>query len=558
MPLEKSWFQIGAGAGVGGLLAFLSAALISMAASSPVEAPSSLPGPAPASLKPVLVASSPPATPGKSKPRSEEPKKVPAPVPPVVATRDVALREFRQVLIRPVSYMNAPGGRVQLWSKEFAWERHGEMPAGELVRLEQGLRTLDGRLFRQVQRIDGSRVVLQETPGLFRECWRLDVSPDARQLADTRNAFAWDLYHQFQHQPGNLFFSPSSIAEALSMALAGARTETAVEISRALKLDNGPANVHAAAADLRKLLIQPDRHRGFELLMADRAWAQQGFTIEQPFAASIQQSYGAEMGLVDFEKNGAAACQEINDWIGQQTKGLLPAALNPADITPNMRLMLVNAVYFFGEWDVPFKKERTKEEPFFLSGGTQKLVPMMNRHAGLPYFHGNGLQAVSIPYGKGQLAMVVLVPDEVEGLAKLEASLSRQAVDGWVAQMKGTDIELALPRAEMKSRFDLIPILKSLGIARAFDPGLADFTGMHIPDPGVSGDTLFIRMVVHEAIVKVDEVGTEAAAATAVGVSAGIPPAPPPKVRADRPFVFLIRDQLTGSILFVGRVSDPK
>lgn len=562
MSLEKSWLQIGVGAGAGGLLALLAAALLSLTAGGPPSyppprpAPSSLPGELPAPLKPVPVSGVPPLAPDNSKPKSEEPKKVPLPVPPAVANRGIELREFKQVLLRPTGYMNAPGERVQLWSKDFAWDHHGEMPAGELLRLEQGLSTLDGRLFRQVQRTDGSRVVLQETPGLFRECWRLEVPGNARQLAETRNAFAWDLYHQFQEQPGNLFFSPNSIAEALSMVLAGAKTETAAEISRALKVDKGSADVSASAAELRKLLIQPDRHRGFELLLANRAWAQQGFTIEQPFVATLHQDYGAEMGLVDFQKNGDAACQEINDWISKQTKGLLPKALNPAEITPDMRLMLVNAVYFFGEWDVPFNKELTKEEPFFLAEGKQKLVPMMSRHAGLPYYHGNGWQAASIPYGKGQLAMVVLVPDEVEGLAKLEASLSQQAVDDWVVQMKWHDLELALPKIEMKSHFNLVPVFKSLGIERAFDPGSADFSGIHVPDPMIDGDNLYIDLAIHEAIVKVDEAGTEAVAATAVGLPAGIPP-PPPQVRADRPFLFLIRDQLTGSILFIGRVMDP-
>ena len=566
MSLEKSWLQIGVGVGAGGLLAFLAVALLSMATGKPANSeislpsPSPLPLPPPASPAPVQSAALPKPNPGisspRSQPRTEVPKSVPAPVRPVVATRGVELREFKHVLLRPASFMTLPNDRRRL-GQDFTWKAEGEMQAGELLRVENSLGPPGTNTLCIVERTDGSHVLLQENSEIFRECWRLEVSPDVRQLAETRNAFAWDLYHQFQHQPGNLFFSPSSIAEALNMVLAGARTETATEISRTLKLDQGPADVHVAAADLRKLLIQPDRHRGFELLMANRAWAQQGFTIEQPYSAALLKNYGAETGLVDFVGQPDAARREINDWIAKQTKDMLPDALKPENFTPDMRLMLVNTVYFFGEWDVPFKKELTKEAPFFLAEGKQKRVPMMNRRAGLPYFHGNGMQAVSIPYGKGQLAMVLLVPDETDELDKLEASLSRQAVDDWVSQMKGHDVELALPKIDMKSHFNLKPALKSLGIERAFDPVGADLSGIHIPNPRIEGDNLFIGMAIHGAIVRVDEAGTEAAAFTAIaGMAAGIPP-PPPQVRADRPFVFLIRDQLTGIILFVGRVTDP-
>jgi serpin B len=555
MSLKKSWLSIAAAATLGGGLAFAFAALISLAGGKTPQAAVSLPTP-----KVTLPASSPAASQVEprepvqlaaasnkavsNKPRSKKPE----------SPANVELREFKHVLLRPARYMNAPQGRVQIWSREFAWEPIGEIPAGELFRFEQSLLTLDKRLLRQVQRTNGSHVVVHDTGGLFRECWRQDFPAEARQLADTRNAFAWDLYHQFRQEPGNLFFSPSSIAEALSMVLAGARGTTAAEIGRALKLDKGPADVPAAAAELRKLLVQPDPHRGFELLIANRVWAQQGFAIEQPFSATLRQDYGAEMGLVDFKNNQNAALQEMNAWTSEQTKGHLSEVITPADINKLTRLMLVNAVYFLGEWDVPFQKELTRDEPFFLDGDRQQRVPMMHRRNSLPYFHGNGFQAVSISYGKGQLAMVVMVPDQVNGLAPLEATLSRQTVDNLIAGLESAHVDLALPRMDFRSRFNLTPVLKNLGVSQGFDPARADFSGMHIPMVG--GENLFIQSAIHEATVKVDEVGTVATAATAVAIAAGLPP-PPPKIRADHPFLFLIHDQLTGSILFIGRVTDP-
>ena len=561
MSLDKSWLPIGAAAAIGGILAFGVAALVSMASGEPPQAAPLNP----AANAPLPVAAQVARQPDPTKPQSDgsikplhsvdKPRKEPGPSHEIATAPAVELREFKHVLRRAASYMKMPEDRAQLW-KDLTWKADGEIPAGELIRYEQSLPLRNSRCL--VERTNGSHVLLQDATDLLRECWRLEVTPDTRQLADTRNAFAWDLYHQYREQPGNLFFSPSSIAEALSMVLAGARGETAVEISRALKLDQGPADVHATGADLRKLLIQPDRHRGFELLIANRAWAQQGFSIEQPFTALLGQHYGAEMGLADFKKNQDAARHEINAWISEQTKGHLPEVIMPADISYLTRLVLVNAVYFFGEWDVPFKKELTKDEPFFHGDKRQKLVPMMNRRAQLPYYHGNGFQAASIPYGKGQLAMVLIVPSEVEGLAPLEATLSRQTVDNLMAGMKPQDVELALPRLEMRSRLDLAPPLKNLGMEQAFDLLRADFSGMHVPNGMVDGDRLFVQSAIHEATVKIDEEGTVAAAATVFMMAAGVAPQAPPQVRADRPFIFLIRDQLTGSILFIGRVADPK
>lgn len=561
MSLEKSWLPIGTAAAIGGILAFGVAALLSLASGEPPRAVQSFP----ATNTPLPETAHVDRQPVPTKPQSDgsikplhsvdKPRNEPAPSHEIATAPVVELLEFKHVLRRAASYMKMPEARGKL-HRDFTWKADGEIPAGELVRYMQS--PPFGNSLCVVERTSGSLVLLQYTSDLLRESWRLEVTADTRQLADTRNAFAWDLYHQYREQPGNLFFSPSSIAEALSMVLAGARGETAAEVSRALKLDQGPADVHATAADLRKLLIQPDRHRGFDLLIANRAWAQQGFSIEQPFTALLRQHYGAEMGLADFKENQDAARHEMNAWISEQTKGHLREVIMPTDINHLTRLVLVNAVYFFGEWDVPFTKELTKDKPFFLGDKRQKLVPMMNRGARLAYYQGNGFQAASIPYGKGQLAMVLIVPAEVEGLAAVEATLSRQTVDNLMAGMKPQDVELALPRLEMRSRLDLAPALKNLGMEQAFDLARADFSGMHVPNGMVDGVRLFVQTAIHEATVKIDEEGTVAAAATGFAMASAGRPAAPPQVRADRPFIFLIRDELTGSILFIGRVVDPK
>jgi serpin B len=223
-------------------------------------------------------------------------------------------------------------------------------------------------------------------------------------------------------------------------------------------------------------------------------------------------------------------------------------------LDPMTSLVLVNAVYFKGAWLEPFKKSATKPDaPFTTADGRRVAVPMMAQTHTFGYHDGGSFQMIELPYAGGQRSMVVLLPKQTSGLAGLESSLSAADLDAWLGRLKPRRVDVELPRFRVEQGFALGEVLKVMGVRLAFDPEHADFSGL-------TGRKVWISAVLHKAFVDVDEAGTEAAAATAVGVraTAAFRPEPPVVFRADHPFVFLIRDRTTGSILFLGRVTNPK
>jgi serpin B len=407
-------------------------------------------------------------------------------------------------------------------------------------------------------------------------------SKDAGELAASNNAFALTLYGQLAGAEGNLFFSPSSIHTALSMTYAGAREKTAQQMSSVLVLpktkvrpatdlmvdekgrefDSGsidpwfPERTHWAYKSLLDQL-KPGKDAGYQLQVANALWGQKGYPWLPEFLKVTKDNYGAGLREVDFAADTEAARGTINQWVEQQTKEKIKDLIAPGVLNAMTRLVLTNAIYFKGNWQTQFDKKATKDAPFKLSPGRTVDVPMMYQKARFGYGEDGDLQVLSMPYKGKELSMVVLLPKSVDGLAALDKSLlvpnSGPKLAGWLGKLRRQEVLVYLPRFKTTSEFSLADVLKAIGMKDAFVPDVADFSGMN------GKRDLFISAVVHKAFVDVNEEGTEAAAATAVVV--GLTSArmdEPPVFRADHPFLFLIRHEKTGAILFMGRVMNPK
>jgi serpin B len=377
------------------------------------------------------------------------------------------------------------------------------------------------------------------------------VTTDLPTVVEGSNRFALDLYARLRTgKADNLFFSPGSLSIALAMTYAGARGQTAEQMAQVLHFGLPQEKLHPAFGDLRRAwdFKGKDDNR---LSVANRLWGQQGFHFLPGFLAVTRERYGAELAQVDFTRQTEQARQRINAWVEEQTQGKIQDLIPTGVLDAMTRLILTNAIYFKGEWTEPFRKEATQVAPFLISASQHTEVPLMYRMDGFRYWAGDGLKVLELPYGKGDLVMLVLLPDEIEGLSALEARLTTDSLSRWQSGLRRQEVRVNLPRFKLTSQFQLADVLKAMGMTRAFTPGEADLTGMS------SEEELFLSAVIHKAYVDVNEEGTEAAAATGVAVKSARAILKPAVFRADHPFVFLIRDNRTGSILFLGRLMNP-
>jgi serpin B len=372
-------------------------------------------------------------------------------------------------------------------------------------------------------------------------------------VTEGNNIFAVALYGQLRHQSGNLFFSPESISTALAMAYAGARGSTASEMAKTLHFTLPPDKLHPAMGALLRDLNAT--HEGYQLSVANALWAQQGYTFLDDFLSLLKTNYGAGLNQVDFKGATEAARKTINQWVEQKTQDKIKDLLQPGALRSDTRLVLTNAIYFKGDWETQFDKALTKNEDFHLSPAQTTPAPLMHREGRFSYFDGGTFQILEIPYKSKELSMIVFLPKDAGGLAALEASLTGSNLQQWVGKLASVPkVIVTMPKFKMTRQFELGSTLGAMGMPQAFS-GSADFSGM-------TGHRDFaISEVIHKAYVDVNEEGTEAAAATAVTMRAmamRAPEGPPPVFRADHPFVFMIRDGRTASILFMGRMADPR
>ncbi|MCS6843002.1 MAG: serpin family protein [Caldilineales bacterium] len=364
-------------------------------------------------------------------------------------------------------------------------------------------------------------------------------------------AFALDLYRQLCRQEGNLFFSPYSISSALAMTYAGARGNTAAQLARALHFGLEGDTLHATFAALNGLLRELNAEEKVTVQVANALWPCLGYAFLPAFLDRLKTHYGVSLTPVDFRADPAGARQQINAWAEQHTGGKIKDLIPDGVLTPLTRLVLTNAIYFKGRWERPFDPARTQPAPFSVRPGQQVMAPTMAQTLRCGYGEEDELEVLELSYVGRGLSMIVLLPREVDGLARLEEQLTVEALDLWVAQLWHTEVQVFLPRFTVETSFRLDSALKALGAVDAFDRQRADFSGMD------GSRELYLDAVLHKAFVEVAEEGTEAAAATAAAIAVRASMGRPLLFRVDHPFLFLIRENSVGSILFMGRVVNP-
>jgi serpin B len=381
---------------------------------------------------------------------------------------------------------------------------------------------------------------------------------DAAGLAGGEMDFAFDFYHAVRNREGNLFFSPYSIYLALAMTYAGAQGETKEQMAESLNYSLPDHRLHNAFNWLDLELArraeprQGDEVSGFQLNIANSIWAQRDYPFLPEYLDLLAENYGAGLRLTDFINSAEPARLAINEWISEQTEEKINDLIPQGAVNDLTRLVLANAIYFKANWLYPFEAEATQEEPFYRLDGSEVNVPMMSTSGPelFSYVRGTGYQAIELPYEGADLSMVLLVPDE-GSFESFEVGLTTAELKSIMAGLEPQSVVLRMPKYKFKSDFSLATTLAGMGMSDAFSPDAADFSGM------IGRRELYIQDVLHKAFVAVDEAGTEAAAATAIIVGITSMPMIDVELTIDHPFIFLIRDIPTGTILFIGRVLEP-
>ncbi|MDX2034696.1 MAG: serpin family protein [Blastocatellia bacterium] len=372
----------------------------------------------------------------------------------------------------------------------------------------------------------------------------------ANKMAAAANEFGFDLFARLRAEgrEKNLFFSPLSVATALTMAWNGAVGETSTAMRRALRIGAAThAEINQASAELSSGLRGADPK--IELTIANSIWMRKGMNFREDFLARNRQFFGAEAASLDFADPRSLA--QINGWVSASTKGKIPKILDR--IGAQQVMFLINAIYFKGAWKNKFDPAQTRPQAFHLLRG-EKQIPMMSQSGNFLYSRGEGYQAVTLPYGRGGVSLSLFLPADGKPLDSLLAGLTAQKWQQWQTGFRSTPGDVKLPRYKIEYENSLNNALKALGMEVAFAAGRADFSGI------AEGRSLFISDVRHKAIVEVNEEGAEAAAATSVGISTTSmrPPQQRFQFVADRPFLMAIHDARSGAILFLGTVVDPK
>ncbi|MFO7918766.1 MAG: serpin family protein [Anaerolineae bacterium] len=373
---------------------------------------------------------------------------------------------------------------------------------------------------------------------------------DLDALVEGNSAFAFDLYRFLAKEEDNLFYSPYSISLALAMTHAGARGETEAQMADVLHFTLPQEELHPAfnALDLALASRGEEEEEGFRLHVVNALWGQKGYEFLSEFLRTLAENYGAGLRVLDFATKPEESRVTINDWVAEETEERIEDLLPKNAIDRSTVLVLTNAIYFNAAWQHPFQEEQTEDGTFYLRDGEEVTVPMMNQTESFAYGEGEGYQALELPYEDEELSMVILLPKE-GGFEEFEGTLDAGRVEAIVQDMTRTSVNITMPKFSHEWDTSLKETLSALGMPVAFSSD-ADFSGM----TGSRG--LFIDDVIHKAFVAVDEEGTEAAAATAV-IMRESAPLSPVEFTVDHPFIFLIRDRETGTILFVGRVMDP-
>jgi len=388
-------------------------------------------------------------------------------------------------------------------------------------------------------RLSNSRFMMQQQPV---------KKVDDRLIAAT-SRFSFKLYNQLLKQgtSKNRFVSPSSVLLALAMTYNGAEGETRQAMARALELEGlSSEEVNRGFADLKSMLGSADPK--LQLNIANSLWARKGFALKPDFIQRTKEFYAAEVTSLDFSNPGAPGT--INSWVKNNTGGRIDKIVDK--ISDDTILFLINAIYFKGQWTVEFEKSKTREDDFKLADGSQKKLPMMSQSGKYNYYKGKDFQAVSLPYGSGRMSMYVFLPDKSTSLDQFERNLTAANWETWMKSFRVAPGELMLPRFRVEYEVNLNDALKALGMSEAFDSTRANFSG-------IAQGGIYISEVKHKTIAEVNEEGTVAAAVTSVGIQ--VASVQPPQenfiMKVDRPFFVAIRDNVTGTVVFMGSIADP-
>ncbi len=362
-------------------------------------------------------------------------------------------------------------------------------------------------------------------------------------------AFALSMHRELSSTEGNLFFSPYSISTALGMTYAGARNNTEKEMKEALHFPGRREELPKSFGELQDALHAVQRAGDIKLSIANAIWAEKSYKFLPSFMDLVEKEYKSKISLANFVGDAEAERNTINSWVEKQTNDKITDLIPKGVLTSVTRMVLVNAIYFKGDWASPFKEDHTQEREFYVAAEEKIKAKMMMQSGKFRLAEDGDTQALEMPYKGNTLSMLVLLPKQKGGISQLEETLTAEKLSGLVATLRETKVDVSFPKFKVEAGYNLKTPFKSLGMKDAFT-GAADFSGMD------GTRNLFISDILHKAFVEVEETGTEAAAATAVSV--GILSAPVyPRFNANHPFLFLIRDNATGSILFMGRLVNP-
>ncbi len=379
-----------------------------------------------------------------------------------------------------------------------------------------------------------------------------------QKLAKSTNKFGIDLFKKVSEtQKENLVVSPASVSTALTMTWGGAKNETAAQMKKVLAFEGEPASIMETSGKLAASLTSSSRPVTFRI--ANQLFGEKTYTFDAGYLASTEKAFGAPIERVDFIEGFEPARVHINGWVEGKTEKRIKDLIPPRGVDADTRLVLVNTIYFLGDWSEPFEKDSTRPMAFQTSASKKLDVPTMNRTGSYKIASKDGVTALELPYKGGDMSMMIIVPDAVDGIAAAQKKLTAESIADLASAMQPERVWASIPKFEVNpaESVPLKDVLSALGMPIAFDREKADFTG--IANPPAKADRLVISQVFHKAFIKVDEKGTEAAAATSVNMAraGSAAPAKPREFKADRPFLFVIRDNASGLVLFMGRVTNP-
>ncbi|MCA9912491.1 MAG: serpin family protein [Anaerolineae bacterium] len=380
-------------------------------------------------------------------------------------------------------------------------------------------------------------------------------------LAEGNTAFAFDLYQQVRAEDGNFFYSPYSISQAVALVYAGAQGATAQQIADTMhftlpldQLGSSFGDVNAALQSYADSLPTEYQDAAFQLTIANSLWGQRGYPFADAYLNILSDSFSSELRSVDYQSAADAARQEINAWVAENTNNKIPSVIPEGVLSEQTRLVLANAIYFNARWRNEFPAFSTQDADFTTLAGDSVQVPMMGQEGNFSFVDADGYDAISLPYMSPQVSMILILPED---FSAFEESLDAATFTEIAASLEPGRAIVQIPRFEINADLQLGTILQQMGMQDAFDGSAADFSGMvrngEFPDGNLALDA-----ALHRAVIKVDEEGTEAAAVTIMMM--GATSAPPPATftfRADKPFIFAIYDNETGTVLFLGRLVDP-